>query len=147
MCDPMSHSLIQAPILPDLPPFHDAPTSSRDWYLSTVSLHNLRGLTFCYDKSDDPSSCIGVLLLYHDDTRDALGQVCWDCLVSSRSEIPRGNARYRNLKVVANHHVQWKMMEPDTEHSNDAYGSWKTLPDNGTIRWWFGRLGNRIVID
>jgi hypothetical protein len=147
VCDPTGHGLIHVPSLPELPSFLDAPTSSREWYLSTASLHNLRALMFCHDDSDDPSPCIGMSLFSHDDTRDALGQVCLDCVVSNTSEVPRRNIRYRNLKVSIKHYVYWKVVESDKEHQDDTEGNWKSVPQHGTIRWWFGRLGNRIVID
>jgi hypothetical protein len=164
VCDPTGHGLIHVPSLPELPSFLDAPTNSREWYLSTASLHNLRALMFCHDDHDDPSLCIGMSLFYHDDTRDALGQVCWDCVVSNTREVPReniryrnlrvftsvvprGNNRYRNLKSFTNHYIDWEVVESDTEHEDDTEDDWESVPQDGTIRWWFGRLGNWIVID
>lgn len=143
----MNHGFAQDTPLPALPTFRDAPTRSWEWYLSTAPLHDLRGLKLCDNEHEGSYSCAGVLLFYRDDSQDALGQIFWDRLISAR-EISQEKARYRNVKVGTTHYVEWKVATPDLENASDNGGDgWNSLAQSGTIRWWSGRLGNRIVVD
>jgi hypothetical protein len=47
------------------------------------------------------------------------------------------------------HHVQRKVVESGLEPTinNSDEDSWRSIPETGTLRWWFERLGNQIVID
>lgn len=144
----MSDGLARDTTPPALAAFPDAPTRSWEWYLSTASLHDLRSFKFCYDSPDNSSSsCTGILLFYHNDIQDALGQIFRERLTSR--EILRRNAQYRNVKVKNTYYVEWKVVGLPLEHINNSDGddSWRSVPETGTIRWWFGRLGNQIVID
>ncbi|KIW21939.1 uncharacterized protein PV07_12651 [Cladophialophora immunda] len=146
ICSSANQSLAEVVTLPNLPAFYDSPTRSLDWYLSAAPLDNLRSLRFSYDEKSP--SCTGVLLVYHDGSQDVLGQLFWDRLISSK-DISRENTRYYNITMGKLHCVQWKEVDSDVEPLSDNSNgdNWRSIPETGTIRWWFGRLGNRIVID
>lgn len=150
MCTSVSRGPVQDNSLPALPTLDDAPDKNWIWDLSTAPLHDLRGLKVCRRLSVSPCrSSTGVLLLYRDGSQCGLGDVYRDWPLDSEEEVPREHFRYRNLKDGLVHYIVWKVVHSGLDNATDMADNegWISIPQSGTIRWWFGQMGNWMVID
>jgi hypothetical protein len=130
---------------PNQPPL-TAPRSGSpgfSWYMTKAPLQGLFEVQFCQDKDQSHHPCIGLLLYYEDGSVESLGQIRWDLEISDKILAPiriqHSNKAGKNY--IAN--VQQAILSGCNMAEEDG---WQEIPNHGIIVWWFGRLGDMLVV-
>lgn len=147
-CNDQEHSGIRQPLPtgthyepPEVPPRRGSIASS--WYLTTAPLKGLVKVQVCRDRDQPHFPCLGFLMYYDDQLVESLGQVRWDYDLTQEISRPM----YVESGIVDGQDfikdIRGKECDPDLDGKRDG---WQRIPECGTIGWWFGHLGDRIII-
>jgi len=113
-----------------------------DWYMSKATLERLIGVRPCEDSDAPHKPCIGIMLHYDDGSVEVIGQIAWRRKVLS-DIIPVNNFMYREKQVDQRPFVKYRRHEDWDEQEEPG---WISLPVSGTVIWWFGPLGDILLV-
>lgn len=109
----------------------------------------------CRDQEQLHHPCLGLLLYYQNGQVESLGQIRWDQDLSHEVLAP---IRIQSADIIdetdiidgrrKNHikNVQRDALPADSGLLDEGVDEWLVLPEYGTIVWWFGHIGDRVVI-
>lgn len=115
----------------------------RCWYVTRASLEGLIKVQVCKDRNRPHCPCPSLLLFYSDDHIESIGQIRWDRDLAQEvlrpTLIEHGTFDGQNYikDVRTETHGPELSTEPDQVQK---------LPQCGTIVWWFGPIGDQILI-
>lgn len=98
-----------------------------------------------------------MLLTYTDNTRECLGQFRWDFKISDNIDVPirvqTGKVKFDMrdrypLEEIEEEYFKniWRRQEGEGSLEGCGDDEGREIPDKGTIIWWFGALGDKIVV-
>jgi hypothetical protein len=112
-----------------------------DWFFSKAHLEPTTMFRIC--KADAlQDECLGILALYPDERREALGQVRFDQYLSDGLNIE--DCYFSNQTI--NGRLCVMIRTPLHRHGIGGIDKWHSFPTTGTVVWWFGLIGNQINI-
>ncbi|KAE8153152.1 hypothetical protein BDV25DRAFT_127481 [Aspergillus avenaceus] len=115
----------------------------QSWYVTRASLHGLVMVRICTDRDQPHSPCLGMLLFYRDEHIESLGQVRWDKDLTQEVVHP---TFLENATVDGKPYIKGVYGDIDRNGFHSELGQVQELPRSGTIAWWFGQRGDKIVI-
>ncbi|KAJ9370750.1 hypothetical protein DTO282E5_4510 [Paecilomyces variotii] len=115
---------------------------SSAWYMTKASLSNLVKVKVCRDKTKPHNPCLGMLLFYGDRHIESIGQICWQHGLTEEILKPM----YVEIGYIDERgYIRNIRSDLDDPELVLQTGEWQRLPNHGTIVWWFGRFGDRII--
>lgn len=111
------------------------------WYMTKAPLKGLVEVQICRNKEQSHHPCIGLLLYYEDQS----GR-------SSRT-VPFGSRNFRQNpcantnpkgRIAGKDYI--KNIQGSMPSDSDMGKGWQEIPASGTVFWWFGEVGDRIVV-
>ncbi|KAL5360702.1 hypothetical protein BJX96DRAFT_165361 [Aspergillus floccosus] len=127
--------------LPEVPPGKGSIATT--WYMTKASLKGLVKVQVCRDQGQSHQPCLGLLLSYSDEHMESLGQVRWDLDLTQEVLHP---VYIEKVTIEGQDYI--KDIRSDTLDFNEsraATGEVQKLPRDGTIIWWSGRVGDKIL--
>ncbi|KAL4967478.1 uncharacterized protein BDV14DRAFT_188269 [Aspergillus stella-maris] len=124
------------------PPGVSPGSPNSTWFLSRAPLKSVSKMQLCRDIRKPYRPVMGVLVFYEDQHVESLGQMRWDFDVNEYVSAPF-YIRKRNVNG-------WDcVLDIRSSKSNinlmEDSDTWERLPLDGTIVWWFSRLGDKII--
>lgn len=113
------------------------------WYMTAASLCDITKVQICRDTDQPHRPCLGLLLFYQDGHMEAIGQIRWDCDVSEKIDRPMYIV---NAVIDGKNYIQDVLGRAHESEFPENQSAWESLPESGTIRWWFSTSGDRIKI-
>lgn len=126
---------------PPIPP-RGGPLAT-SWYMTKAPLEGLLKVRVCRDQEQLHHPCLGLLLYYKDRQVESLGQVRWDQDLSHEVFAP---IHIENSSIDGKNYIKNVQRDAACSGLNLGIGGWQELPQHGTIVWWFGHLGDNIII-
>ncbi|KAE8138166.1 hypothetical protein BDV38DRAFT_73214 [Aspergillus pseudotamarii] len=112
-------------------------------YMTKALLEGLYKVRVCRDLEKPHRPCIGLLLYYVNEGVESLGQVHWGCDLTRNFLAPicleKGNGDGKDYIKDALRDTSCTWLECEA-------GTLQKIPQHGTLVWWFGDLGNKVVI-
>ncbi|KAE8338391.1 hypothetical protein BDV24DRAFT_176815 [Aspergillus arachidicola] len=113
------------------------------WYMTKASLEGLHKVRVCRDLEKSHRPCIGLLLYYEEGRIESLGQVRWDRDLThdvlAPMYIEKGN-------IDGKDYIKGIQRDTACTWPESKVSTWRKIPENGTIVWWFGHLGDKVAI-
>ncbi len=114
---------------------------NQGWCFSKARVEINTKLQLCKTCGMD-DTCLGILLIYSDDTRDALGEIRFDRYLSEKVDIQA--CAFSNQMIDGKLHVL--VRTPPNRGCDWASDEWYGFPTAGKIVWWCGPNGNQIGV-
>jgi hypothetical protein len=112
-----------------------------DWFLTKAHLQPNMTFRMCKANVAD-DECQGILVMYTDNRREALGQVRFDQYLSEQVHVR--DCYFSNQTVDGRLCVVIRTSLHYLE--NGRCDTWYSFPTTGTVVWWFGLIGNQVNI-
>ncbi|KAK2764372.1 hypothetical protein FQN54_009066 [Arachnomyces sp. PD_36] len=127
----------------DLPlNWHHGGSSEMTWYLTKAPLGGLVKVRVCRNRTLPHQPCIGLLLYYKYDRVESLGQIRWDLGVSEDVFVPLCFEKEKD--TFGKKYIKNFLQKLPSNLNEPRSGDWQELPQEGSVVWWFGRLGDVI---